>query len=38
VETWLRDAKGFQIVERTSEIQREIAARILGGGPRKATS
>ena len=29
VEKWLRDAKVFQIVEGTSEIQREIAARIL---------
>lgn len=27
VEKWLRDAKVFQIVEGTSEIQREIAAR-----------
>jgi alkylation response protein AidB-like acyl-CoA dehydrogenase len=32
VEKWLRDAKVFQIVEGTSEIQREIAARILGAG------
>jgi alkylation response protein AidB-like acyl-CoA dehydrogenase len=29
VEKWLRDAKVFQIVEGTSEIQREIAARLL---------
>jgi alkylation response protein AidB-like acyl-CoA dehydrogenase len=27
VEKWFRDAKVFQIVEGTSEIQREIAAR-----------
>jgi alkylation response protein AidB-like acyl-CoA dehydrogenase len=32
VEKWLRDAKVFQIVEGTSEIQREIAARYLGAG------
>jgi alkylation response protein AidB-like acyl-CoA dehydrogenase len=31
VEKWMRDAKVFQIVEGTSEIQREIAARMLGG-------
>ncbi len=31
VEKWMRDAKVFQIVEGTSEIQREIAARIIGG-------
>jgi alkylation response protein AidB-like acyl-CoA dehydrogenase len=31
VEKWMRDAKIFQIVEGTSEIQREIAARIIGG-------
>jgi alkylation response protein AidB-like acyl-CoA dehydrogenase len=30
VEKWMRDAKVFQIVEGTSEIQREIAARIIG--------
>jgi alkylation response protein AidB-like acyl-CoA dehydrogenase len=29
VEKWLRDAKVLQIVEGTSEIQREIAARLL---------
>jgi alkylation response protein AidB-like acyl-CoA dehydrogenase len=32
VEKWLRDAKVFQIVEGTSEIQREIAARYLAAG------
>ena len=31
VEKWMRDAKVFQIVEGTSEIQREIAARIIAG-------
>ena len=31
VEKWMRDAKVFQIVEGTSEIQREIAARLIGG-------
>jgi acyl-CoA dehydrogenase len=31
VEKWLRDAKVFQIVEGTSEIQREIAARQIAG-------
>jgi alkylation response protein AidB-like acyl-CoA dehydrogenase len=31
VEKWMRDAKVFQIVEGTSEIQREIAARMIGG-------
>jgi alkylation response protein AidB-like acyl-CoA dehydrogenase len=31
VEKWMRDAKVFQIVEGTSEIQREIVARMLGG-------
>lgn len=30
VEKWLRDAKVFQIVEGTSEIQRLVAARYLG--------
>ena len=30
VEKWFRDAKVFQIVEGTSEIQREIAARQIG--------
>jgi alkylation response protein AidB-like acyl-CoA dehydrogenase len=29
VEKWFRDAKVFQIVEGASEIQREIAARLL---------
>jgi acyl-CoA dehydrogenase len=38
VEKWLRDAKVFQIVEGTSEIQREIAARVLAGGQNPATS
>ena len=32
VEKWLRDAKVLQIVEGTSEIQREIAARYLAAG------
>jgi alkylation response protein AidB-like acyl-CoA dehydrogenase len=31
VEKWMRDAKVFQIVEGTSEIQRHIVARYLGG-------
>ena len=31
VEKWFRDAKVFQIVEGTSEIQREIAARKIAG-------
>ncbi|HET8651390.1 MAG TPA: acyl-CoA dehydrogenase family protein [Gaiellaceae bacterium] len=31
VEKWFRDAKVFQIVEGTSEIQREIAARRIAG-------
>ena len=31
VEKWMRDAKVFQIVEGTSEIQREIAARRIAG-------
>ena len=31
VEKWMRDAKVFQIVEGTSEIQREIAARKIAG-------
>jgi alkylation response protein AidB-like acyl-CoA dehydrogenase len=31
VEKWMRDAKVFQIVEGTSEIQREIAARLIAG-------
>lgn len=31
VERWFRDAKVFQIVEGTSEIQREIAARRIAG-------
>ncbi|HEX7255002.1 MAG TPA: acyl-CoA dehydrogenase family protein [Gaiellaceae bacterium] len=29
VEKWMRDAKVFQIVEGTSEIQRDIAARLI---------
>jgi alkylation response protein AidB-like acyl-CoA dehydrogenase len=32
VEKWMRDAKVFQIVEGTSEIQREIVTRYLKGG------
>jgi len=32
VEKWMRDAKVFQIVEGTSEIQRHIIATYLGGG------
>jgi acyl-CoA dehydrogenase len=32
VEKWMRDAKVFQIVEGTSEIQRHIAATYLAGG------
>ena len=32
VEKWLRDAKVFQIVEGTSEIQRQIVTTYLGGG------
>src|SRR6266540_3472128 len=35
VEKWLRDAKVLQIVEGTSEIQREIAARYLKRGVRE---
>lgn len=31
VEKWMRDAKVFQIVEGTQEIQREIAARLIAG-------
>jgi alkylation response protein AidB-like acyl-CoA dehydrogenase len=31
VEKWMRDAKVFQIVEGTSEIQREISARLIAG-------
>jgi acyl-CoA dehydrogenase len=31
VEKWMRDAKVFQIVEGTSEIQRDIAARLIVG-------
>lgn len=31
VEKWLRDAKVFQIVEGTSEIQRQIVTTYLGG-------
>jgi alkylation response protein AidB-like acyl-CoA dehydrogenase len=31
VEKWMRDAKVFQIVEGTSEIQRHIVARYLSG-------
>jgi acyl-CoA dehydrogenase len=38
VEKWLRDAKVFQIVEGTSEIQREIAARVLAGAEFRAPS
>ena len=34
VEKWFRDAKVFQVVEGTSEIQREIVARYLRHGPR----
>jgi alkylation response protein AidB-like acyl-CoA dehydrogenase len=33
VEKWLRDAKVFQIVEGTSEIQRQIVATYLRHGP-----
>jgi alkylation response protein AidB-like acyl-CoA dehydrogenase len=32
VEKWLRDAKVFQVVEGTSEIQRQIVATYLGHG------
>jgi alkylation response protein AidB-like acyl-CoA dehydrogenase len=32
VEKWMRDAKVFQIVEGTSEIQRHIVATYLAGG------
>ena len=32
VEKWMRDAKVFQIVEGTSEIQREIAGRVIAQG------
>ena len=32
VERWMRDAKVLQIVEGTSEVQREIAARYAGQG------
>jgi alkylation response protein AidB-like acyl-CoA dehydrogenase len=32
VERWMRDAKVLQIVEGTSEIQREIAGRYVAGG------
>ena len=32
VEKWMRDAKVFQIVEGTSEIQRQIVATYLKGG------
>ena len=42
VEKWLRDAKVFQIVEGTSEIQRQVIATYLasaespgGGRPRR---
>ncbi len=34
VEKWLRDAKVFQIVEGTSEIQRQIIATYLKHGAR----
>jgi alkylation response protein AidB-like acyl-CoA dehydrogenase len=34
VEKWLRDAKVFQIVEGTSEIQRQIVATYLKHGGR----
>ncbi|TML20077.1 MAG: acyl-CoA dehydrogenase [Actinobacteria bacterium] len=34
VEKWMRDAKVFQVVEGTSEIQRHIVATYLGGGHR----
>jgi alkylation response protein AidB-like acyl-CoA dehydrogenase len=33
VEKWMRDAKVFQIVEGTSEIQRQIVTTYLKGGP-----
>ncbi len=33
VEKWLRDAKVFQIVEGTSEIQQQIVATYLRAGP-----
>jgi alkylation response protein AidB-like acyl-CoA dehydrogenase len=32
VERWMRDAKVLQIVEGTSEIQREIAGRHVAAG------
>ena len=32
VEKWMRDAKVFQVVEGTSEIQRHIVATYLRGG------
>jgi alkylation response protein AidB-like acyl-CoA dehydrogenase len=32
VERWMRDAKVLQIVEGTSEVQREIAARYAAHG------
>jgi alkylation response protein AidB-like acyl-CoA dehydrogenase len=35
VEKWLRDAKVFQIVEGTSEIQRQIVATYLKGGEKQ---
>ena len=35
VEKWLRDAKVFQIVEETSEIQRGIVATYLKHGWRE---
>ena len=38
VEKWLRDAKVFQIVEGTSEIQRQIAATYLKHGGRRPTA
>jgi len=34
VEKWMRDAKVFQVVEGTSEIQRHIVASYLRGGHR----
>jgi alkylation response protein AidB-like acyl-CoA dehydrogenase len=35
VEKWLRDAKVFQVVEGTSEIQRQIVATYLARGWRE---
>jgi acyl-CoA dehydrogenase len=36
VEKWMRDAKVFQIVEGTSEIQRQIVTTYLKGGADKS--